>query len=120
MKVFYLHFNRIAMQRKDPKVWSIRTSKGCFHAEKIVCKVPLETIYKPDSKSNPRAFFKGFGNGFWTTDADGNEVLLMTDDMETWWASLTNKERQGYFKMTPAQQNRWFVHGQKPKALMNV
>lgn len=65
LKTFYLHFNRIAMQRGDPKVWSIRTSKGCFHAEKVVVEVPLETVFKPEKKQNPRAFFKGVGNGYW-------------------------------------------------------
>lgn len=59
-RVFYLHFNRIAMQRGDPKVWSVRTSRGCYHAEQVICTAPIETVFKPKSQQ-PRAFFKGMG-----------------------------------------------------------
>ena len=60
-RVFYLHFNRIAMQRGDPKVWSIRTSRGCYHAAEVQCTVPVETVFKADARSNPRAFLRGVG-----------------------------------------------------------
>lgn len=63
MLTFYLHFNRIAMQRGDPNVWSIRTSKGCFHAKNVVIQVPLETVFR-ENGPNPRAFLKGRGNGY--------------------------------------------------------
>lgn len=33
-----IHFNRINMQRKDPRVWSAHTSKSCNPSEKIVVK----------------------------------------------------------------------------------
>lgn len=82
MKTFYLHFNRIAVQRGDPKVWSIRTSKACFHASKVVVEVPLETVFKPDKKQNPKAFLKGVGNGYWVWPGEGGIetlVFLITD-----------------------------------------
>lgn len=54
-----IHFNRINMQRKDPRVWSAHTSKSCNPSEKIVVKhngvTVLETVYNPDSRQ-PRAF----------------------------------------------------------------
>lgn len=68
------------MQRGDPKVWSIRTSKGCFHAEKLKVEVPLETVFRPESRNNPRAFFKGVGNGYWVWPGDEKvPILLITD-----------------------------------------
>jgi hypothetical protein len=76
--VFYLHFNRIAMQRNDPKVWSVRTSKGCFHAESVMVNLPLVTIFKPHQKNNPRAFFKGYGYGMWVTDKFNKEHLVLS------------------------------------------
>ena len=79
-KVFYLHFNRIAMQRHDPKVWSLRTSKACYHAASVIVDTPLVTVFKPDQKSNPRAFFKGFGYGMWVTDKQGQEHLVLTSN----------------------------------------
>jgi hypothetical protein len=54
-----IHFNRIAMQRKDPRVWSAHTSKSCNMSEKIVVmhngvKI-LETVFNPSGKQ-PRAY----------------------------------------------------------------
>jgi hypothetical protein len=81
-RVFYIHFNRIAMQRGDKRVWSIRTSKGCLHAERVICLVPLETVYKATQKNNPRAFFKGRGKGYWIEDAAGSALLITAHEIE--------------------------------------
>jgi hypothetical protein len=80
-KVFYLHFNRIAMQRGDGKVWSIRTSKTCFHAEKVWVDVQLETVYKPKGQQ-PRAFFKGVGYGYWIERTNGEKGMLLTNKIQ--------------------------------------
>jgi len=79
MAVFYLHFNRIAMQRKDPKVWSIQTSKGCFHAEHVICAVPLKTVNRPLKRTNPRYFLKGQGMGEWVQfKGDTHETFVLS------------------------------------------
>lgn len=75
--MFHLHFNKIAMQRGDPNVWSIRTSKGCFHAKQVVIQVPVQTNYVPTRKNNPRAFLTGIGHGYWAT-IKGRDVFLIT------------------------------------------
>jgi glycine/D-amino acid oxidase-like deaminating enzyme len=79
-KVFYLHFNRIAMQRKDPRVWSVRTSKGCFHAERVVVAVPVASTFRAESRQ-PRAFFKGMGFGTWL-EVRGADVFLLHQQPE--------------------------------------
>jgi glycine/D-amino acid oxidase-like deaminating enzyme len=75
--VFHVHFNRIAMQRKDPKVWTIRTSKGCFHAEQVLIQAEVQSNYVPERKHNPRAFFSGRGFGYFAT-IKNREVFLIT------------------------------------------
>lgn len=54
-----IHFNRVNMARKDPRVWSAHTSRSCNMSEKIVVmhngvKV-LETVFNPAGKQ-PRAY----------------------------------------------------------------
>lgn len=71
-RVFYLHFNKVAERRGDPKVWSIRTSKGCFHARAVHCDVPLVTVYKA-GKAQPRALLKGYG---FVTLFEGDTVVI--------------------------------------------
>lgn len=53
-----VHFNRIAMQRKEPWVWTVHNSLGCFQVQKVVLKCPMETVFKADGPQ-PRAKFKG-------------------------------------------------------------
>lgn len=78
MRVFYLHFNKVAMQRGDPKVWSIQTTKGCFHAAKVVIEVPLESVFKKNGPQ-PRAKFRGVGNGYWIDNDTEKDVFLLTN-----------------------------------------
>lgn len=79
MLTFYLHFNRNAVKQGDPKVWSIRTSKGCFHASQVIVNVPVKTIYKTKGPQ-PRAFLKGKGNGYVIEMKDGTEAFLLCTD----------------------------------------
>lgn len=69
------------MQRGDPKVWSIQTSSGCFHARKVVVEeTSLETVFKPDKRQNPRAFFKGKAHGYWVqTYPPEDSYILITE-----------------------------------------
>lgn len=70
-----LHFNRINMQRKDPRVWSAHNSRSCSMSEKIVVKVDgkvvLETEFKPEA-TQPRAYFVAYGT---ITQEDGVTVV---------------------------------------------
>lgn len=56
-RVIRVHFNRIAMQRGNPRVWSIQMSDRCLHAREVWMVVPMRTEFKPDKRTNPRAFF---------------------------------------------------------------
>jgi hypothetical protein len=58
---FKLHFNRINMQRGNPNVWTVHTSKKCIPAAVVKCYVPLETKFNPTGRQ-PRAFLCGEGN----------------------------------------------------------
>lgn len=57
-----IHFNRIAMQRGQPGIWTVKTSDKCHPAEKVLImrdgQVLLETVFNKDGQQ-PRAFFKG-------------------------------------------------------------
>lgn len=58
---FRIHFNRIAMQRGQPDVWSVQLSDRCLHGSKVVMAGNIETEFQPQRKNNPRAFFAGIG-----------------------------------------------------------
>lgn len=58
LRKFKLHFNRINMQRGNPNVWTVHTSKVCIQVEQVKCYVPLETIFKKDGPQ-PRAYLSG-------------------------------------------------------------
>lgn len=53
-----VHFNRIAMQRGEPQVWTVHNSLGCFNVTAVRILVPMETVFKPNG-TQPRAKFKG-------------------------------------------------------------
>ncbi len=60
-----IHFNRVNMQRKDPRVWSAHNSHGC-HQSEVVRVVHngvtvLESVYNPDA-TQPRAYLRVYGN----------------------------------------------------------
>lgn len=58
---FKLHFNRINMQRGNPNIWTVHTSKACIPARHVVVQVPIEAIYKGPEAPQPRAFLVGRG-----------------------------------------------------------
>lgn len=59
-----LHFNRVAMQRGSPNVWTAHNSRGCFGAKKLVVmhdgKIIAETVFDPKARQ-PRAYFVTHG-----------------------------------------------------------
>ena len=62
-RAFRYHFNRINMQRGDPRVWTVHTRGQCIQTEQIRCKVPVESRYRPTAQQ-PRAYFVGKGRVF--------------------------------------------------------
>jgi len=58
---FRAHFNRINMQRGNPRVWTVHNSRGCFQGTEIISKVPMETVFNPTGRQ-PRAYFTGYAN----------------------------------------------------------
>ena len=56
---FFAHFNRINMQRGDPKVWTVHIKGTCLQAEEVKFKVPVETRYVPNGRQ-PRATLRGW------------------------------------------------------------
>jgi hypothetical protein len=57
---FKAHFNRINMQRGNPNVWTVHTSRACHQVEIIQINVPVRTVFNPNGKQ-PRAYFVGYG-----------------------------------------------------------
>lgn len=55
---FFAHFNRINMQRGDPKVWTVHFRGQCIQASNIRFEVPMTTRYRPTG-AQPRATLRG-------------------------------------------------------------
>jgi hypothetical protein len=55
---FKAHFNRVNMQRGNPNVWTVHTSRACYQVTEIKSYVPMLTTFKKDGKQ-PRAYFSG-------------------------------------------------------------
>jgi hypothetical protein len=54
-----LHVNRHEMAKgAKGKIWTIHTSKACIPAMSVDIRVPSQTEYRPDFKSNPKVFIK--------------------------------------------------------------
>lgn len=68
---FKAHFNRVNMQRGNPRVWTVHNSQGCFQGQAIRILVPTETVYKPNG-AQPRAYFTGYGY----VSMDGETVVV--------------------------------------------
>jgi hypothetical protein len=58
---FRAHFNRVNMQRGNPKVWTVHNSRGCFQGAGISSEVPMRTVFKKNGKQ-PRAYFEGYAH----------------------------------------------------------
>jgi hypothetical protein len=62
-----IHFNRVNMARKDPRVWSAHNSHSCNMSEKIVVMHNgirvLETVFDPNARQ-PRAYLLTYANVF--------------------------------------------------------
>lgn len=61
IRTFWLHFNRINVQRGDPDVWTVHLSDQCIQTKHVDCRVRIETVYRGATARQPRAYFKGKG-----------------------------------------------------------
>ncbi len=50
-----LHFNKQGSAKNRP--WTIHYRGVCYPAAEINCYVPIVSEFKPEKKTNPRAFF---------------------------------------------------------------
>lgn len=60
-RVFWLHFNRINVQRGCDDIWTVHLSDRCIQVRKAIVRVPVETIYKGATARQPRAYLRGTG-----------------------------------------------------------
>lgn len=51
---FFSHFNRVNMQRGDPRVWTVHFRGVCFQGTEIIFNVPTSTTYRAKGPQ-PRA-----------------------------------------------------------------
>lgn len=61
-RIFWLHFNRLDAKRGDSDVWTIRQHQKDRHVRSVDIRVPVQTIYRGSSASQPRAYLRGFGS----------------------------------------------------------
>lgn len=77
-----LHFNRVNMQRHDPRVWSAHTHKSCNGATEVSIqyagKVIGRTVYKPEAQQ-PRAYVEFAGRV--ETDAQGHTIIVIEEEL---------------------------------------
>jgi len=50
-----MHFNKLGSRNGTP--WTVHFRGTCFLVAEIQCHVPMVSEWKPDRKTNPRAFF---------------------------------------------------------------
>lgn len=50
-----MHFNKPSS--KSGKPWTVHYRGVCYIVSEIRCQVPMVSEWKPNKKSNPRAFF---------------------------------------------------------------
>ncbi len=69
-RVYLIHYNKAGSKNGEP--WTIHGSKGCFLASKVLIDAPMETVYKPDKKANPKAWLRVKGTLTW----NGKEATI--------------------------------------------
>lgn len=60
-RTFWIHFNRINVQRGDPDIWTVHLSDRCIQTKVVRCTVPVTTVYRGVTARQPRAYLKGKG-----------------------------------------------------------
>lgn len=50
-----MHFNKPGARKGTP--WTVHYRGTCYVVREIDCQVPMKSEWKPEKKTNPRAFF---------------------------------------------------------------
>ena len=66
-----MHFNKTGANKGSP--WTVHYRGACYLVSEIKCMVPMVSEWKPDKKSNPRAFFAA---QITSLKMDGNVAIL--------------------------------------------
>ena len=67
MSVITVHFNKQNANRGLP--WTVHVKGKCIPASSVKIEVPVETVFKPDKKTNPRAWMRCSG-AVWRNASD--------------------------------------------------
>lgn len=67
-----MHFNKPGSKNGNP--WTVHFRGVCYVVSSIDCKVPMVSEWKPNKKSNPRAFFTAQASSLEITD---NNVAVL-------------------------------------------
>lgn len=57
-----VHVNKHIIEKGGDNIWSLITSKACYHVKHVNFGVPLQTEYRKNSKRNPKVFLVAQGN----------------------------------------------------------
>jgi hypothetical protein len=75
-----LHFSRVNMQRRDPRVWSAHTHKSCNQSESVLIrhggKLIGRTVFR-EGAEQPRAYIEFAGTV--ERDDQGNAVIVIDE-----------------------------------------
>ena len=58
-RVIYVHFNR--RSAKVGKPWTVHSNGKCIPVSYIRIERPVETVWKPEARSNPRGLLRVIG-----------------------------------------------------------
>lgn len=72
-----MHFNKPgALRKQGPKTpWTVHYRGTCYQVQEIDCHARMQSVYKPEKKDNPRAFFTSMVKSLELSE-DGLKVTL--------------------------------------------
>lgn len=69
--IVLVHFRKHGIKQDRP--WTIHYRGQCIPAETVTFKVPTATVFKPNKKTNPRAWIRA--KGIVSVDENGAAVV---------------------------------------------
>jgi hypothetical protein len=61
-RAFWIHFNRTNAKLGDADVWTIHQDGYNRHVKAVDVRVPVRTVFRGASASQPRAYLRGIGS----------------------------------------------------------
>lgn len=68
-----MHFNKPGSKKGTP--WTVHYRGACHLVKEIRCMAPMHSEWKPEKKTNPRAFFTAWVSSL-TIDSEGVALLI--------------------------------------------